>query len=336
MALRLIQVFIINEKEAEARDLIEEQNIRRVWREEGPDGYVRLVVLVHAEAAESVLDWLEKRFSTLEGFLGIILPVEASIPREKTSEETPPAEKPPANGEAPPAHRVHREELYADVTDQTDLSRVFLTLVVLSTVVCAVGLLRGQVAIIIGAMVIAPMLGPNVALALATTLGDKILAAKSVKALAAATALALSLSAGLGYFLQVDPDISEIALRTRVGLGDVALALASGVAAALSVTQGMATAIIGVMVAVSLLPPLATGGLLLGAGQTAPAMGAFLLFTVNVICVNLSGVTAFLLQGVRPLEWVEKTRARHAVRFALFLWLTLLSAMVVWILFTQG
>jgi uncharacterized membrane protein len=70
------------------------------------------------------------------------------------------------------------------------------------------------------------------------------------------------------------------------------------------------------MVAVALLPPLVTSGLLLGGGQPALAMGALSLFLMNLICVNLAGVTTFLVQGIRPATWWEKDRAVKATHAA--------------------
>jgi uncharacterized hydrophobic protein (TIGR00271 family) len=113
-------------------------------------------------------------------------------------------------------------------------------------------------------MVIAPLLGPNVALSLATTLGDGDLARTALKTNAVGIGLALALSVCLGLILAVDPNIHEIASRTEVSLSDVVLALVAGGAGALAFTSGVPAALVGVMVAVALLPPLVTCGLLLG------------------------------------------------------------------------
>ena len=133
-----------------------------------------------------------------------------------------------------------------------------------------------------------------------------------------------------------DPFGSEIVTRTHVSLGDIVLALASGAAGALAFTSGLPSALIGVMVAVALLPPLVTCGLLLGAGHGAMATGAMLLFITNLICINLSGVATFLLHGIRPLTWWEADRAKRATRNAIVIWVLLLSALVFLILFTRG
>ena len=82
----------------------------------------------------------------------------------------------------------------------------------------------------------------------------------------------------------------------------------------------------------ALLPPLVTFGLLLGGGQPVLAMGALSLFLVNLICVNLAGVTTFLVQGIRPASWWEKDRALKATRIAIGLWVALLVGLAAMIL----
>ncbi|HBZ55020.1 MAG TPA: TIGR00341 family protein, partial [Syntrophobacteraceae bacterium] len=106
------------------------------------------------------------------------------------------------------------------------------------------------------------------------------------------------------------------------------VALASGSAGALAFTTGVSATLIGVMVAVALLPPLVTFGLLLGGGHTELSMGALSLFLVNLICVNLAGVITFLIQGIRPATMWEKDRALKATRIAIALWVALLAALV--------
>jgi uncharacterized hydrophobic protein (TIGR00341 family) len=143
----------------------------------------------------------------------------------------------------------------------------------------------------------------------------------------AGIATAMMLSVLFGVLLEVNPASPEVASRTGVGVGDVAVALASGSAGALAFTTGVSTTLIGVMVAVALLPPLVTFGLLLGGGHPALAMGALSLFLMNLICVNLAGVTTFLVQGIRPASWWEKDRAGKATRIAIALWVALLAGL---------
>jgi uncharacterized hydrophobic protein (TIGR00341 family) len=282
-------------------------------------------ILLDAERNEAVLDLLEKHYTGQEGNRVVILPVEATLPR---AEPEPAAAPGPAPPEEKPPQRIAREELYEDIKDAAQCSQVYLAMTVLSTVVGAVGLRHNSVAIIIGAMVIAPLLGPNMALALGTALGDLTLLRRAILTAMAGIGTAMALSVIIGVLMRVDPALSEMASRTRVSIGDIVLALASGCAGALAFTTGVATTLIGVMVAVALLPPLVTFGLLLGNGQPAMATGALSLFLMNLICVNLAGVATFLVQGIRPASWWEKDRAVKATRIAIGLWVALLATLI--------
>jgi uncharacterized membrane protein len=112
-------------------------------------------------------------------------------------------------------------------------------------------------------------------------------------------------------------------------VGDLALALAAGSAGTLAYTTGLPAAVIGVMVAVALLPPLVVAGLMLGAGESALAVGAMVLVLTNVTAVNLAGVATFLAQKVRPRRWWEAERAKRATRIALGTWTAMVAILVV-------
>jgi len=324
MALRLIEMVLPEQDGMEIRALLQEHKTLEYRQIRLPDGDVLVRILLDAEQSEAVLDLLGERYAGKEGNRVVILAVEATLPRAEPEPEPEPEQ--PAPQEKPP-ERISREELYEDIKDAAQCSRVYLTMVVLSTIVAAVGLYYNSVAIIIGAMVIAPLLGPNMALALATTLGDLTLLRRAFLTALAGIAVAMVLSIIIGLLLQVDPAIPEIASRDGVGLGDLVVALASGAAGALAFTTGVSAILIGVMVAVALLPPLVAFGLLLGSGHAVLAMGALSLFLMNLICVNLAGVTTFLVQGIRPATWWEKDRASKATRIAITLWLAVLAAL---------
>jgi len=334
MALRLIEMVLPEKDGEEVLELLKEHKLLEHRQVRLSDGEVLVRILLDAEQSEAVLDLLEKRYAGGEGKRVVILAVEATLPRPgpepaAAPEQTAPEEKSP--------ERISREELYEDIKDAARCSRVYLAMVALSTVVAAVGLDHNSVAIIIGAMVIAPLLGPNIAFALGTALGDLSLLRHALLTSLAGIATAMVLSVIIGMPMDVDPALSEVASRTRVGLGDIAVALASGCAGALAFTSGVSATLIGVMVAVALLPPLVTFGLLLGDGHPVLAMGALSLFLVNLISVNLAGVTTFLVQGIHPATWWEKDRAATATRIAIRLWLALLAVLVgLILLFRKG
>jgi uncharacterized hydrophobic protein (TIGR00341 family) len=332
MVLRLIEMVLPEKEGAGLREFLAEHPVLEYRQLRLPDGEVLVRILLNAERNEAVLDSLEKRYAGEAGYRVIVLPVEATLPRDEPQRQPETAAAPEqASPEEKPPGRIAREELYEDIKDAARCTRVYLAMVVLSTIVAAIGLYYNSVAIIIGAMVIAPVLGPNMALALATTLGDLALLRQALLTVLAGIATATVLAVIIGMLLHVNPASPEIASRDGVGLGDIVVALASGAAGALAFTTGVSATLIGVMVAVALLPPLVAFGLLLGGGHPAQATGALSLFLMNLICVNLAGVTTFLLQGIRPATWWEKERASRATRIAIGLWgvpLAALGAMI--------
>jgi len=257
------------------------------------------VAFVAAEKAEPIMDALEQRFAVVDGFSLLLLPVEARVPRPADDAEEKPAPEVVEEDKEKEkkSHRISREELYAEVSGGAKTTPVFAAMVILSSLVAAVGLMQDNVAVVIGAMVIAPLLGPTSALSLASTLGDLPLMRRALQAHLAGFALAFLVSFLIGIVFDVDTTIQQIASRARVGLGDLILALSSGGAGALAFTTGLPAAVIGVMMAVALLPPLVVFGLLLGSGHFSSAFGALLLCVANLVCVNLAGVVTFRLQG---------------------------------------
>ena len=337
MSLRLIEIFLPKGYENVVKETLKELDVLDFWQETVEDDRVLLKILVSTGETETVLDLLERRYSHMEGFRIILLPVEATIPRPtqevKTHTESQPG--PSSKHHISRWIRVSREELYADIEKTVRISRVFFAMVFFSSVVASVGILRNNVVFIIGAMVIAPLLGPNVALSLATTLGDIGLSRRAMKAIGFGILTALVSSMVIGIVLEVNPEIPELRTRTEVSLGDIVLALSAGSAAALSFTSELFSALIGVMVAVALLPPLVAFGMLAASGQWKWALGSLFLFLINFICVNLAGVVTFLIQGIRPLTWWEATKAKKATRIALMIWALLLITLAIMILLSR-
>ncbi|MEA5074992.1 MAG: TIGR00341 family protein [Coriobacteriia bacterium] len=326
MSLRLLE-FDTSADEADAIvALLEEQRIHHVWVDRLSEERTAMRVLLDAEAVEEVTDALASRLPG-EDHRMVLLAVEATLPRieEPEPEET---EEESEQSKAANLLRISREELYEDLASGTRLTPSYAVMVALSTVVAALGLIRGDVAVIIGAMVIAPLLGPNIALSFASTLGDTSLARRAVTTLAAGFGIAAALSLLIGVALDINPFAPEIASRTSVGFGNIALALAAGAAGSLAFTTGIPAVLVGVMVAVALLPPLATAGMLAGDGHWVQASGALLLLIANIASVNLAAMATFVLQRIRPRKWWEAEKAKKARRIAIAVWAVTLLVLV--------
>jgi uncharacterized hydrophobic protein (TIGR00341 family) len=330
MALRLLEIVVPEEVTGDVLKIIEAAKVTNYWLTCSCENRNIVKMIVTAEKTENLLDTFEKKYGGLEDFHMVLLPLEASYPGTREIEERAEEGKEAAEGERKKEPlRVSRQELYHDVFDSSKLTNTYMIMIVLSAIVAAIGLIKDNVAVIIGAMVIAPLLGPNVALSFATTVGDGELGRNALKTNITGLFIAFAVSLGLGYFLVIEPGIKEIASRTVVSYADIILALASGVAAALSVTSGVPSVLIGVMVSVALIPPLVVLGLLLGSGNFLLAIRAMELVAINMICINLAGVFTFLLQGVRPLNWWEASKAKKATRYAIVIWVFLLMLLSV-------
>ena len=336
MALRILELIVPAARVEQLLQTINRDDfpqIVEVWTQPASEERSCIKVLVEAASTEPLTDTIGRVCTDKASYRLVLLPVEATLPpvEEPAPAETPSDEK----DDSKRVGRVSREELLADLSDTARLSRTFAVLTILSTVVAVIGLTRSNVAIIIGAMVIAPFLGSNVALSLATTLADASLARRSLMALVSGLFVALGIAVVAGLVLRPSSAIPEIASRTAVGWGDIALAVASGAAGSLAYTTAAPTALVGVMVSVALLPPWVVFGMLMGSGQWVPALGALLLTGMNVICLNLAGVLTFLVQGVRPGSWWEAKQARKMSSIALSIWIGLLAILIVLLLAAQ-
>ncbi len=347
MAQRVLKVLVPLAEKERALGLLDRQQDLRFWQEETSTESFVVSVLVEVERSEVVMDLFAAAFTGIDGFQLIVFPVAASLPRPVKAESDNNEEDEEGGEEAGDAGdkkraRVSREELYAAVVDSSRLSATFLVMAGLAAVVAAAGLLKDETAVIIGAMVIAPFLGPNVALALSSSLADRELGSSAIKTLLSGVGLVLLFALVLGCCWQwFNPqqsllDIGEIASRTRPTLSDPVLAFASGCAGVWAICSGTASSLIGVMVAVALLPPLTVAGLLLGCGEIQAAMQALLLFCTNIIGINLAGVLTFYLHGVTPRMWWEEGRAKAARRRAVALWSLLMGLLLAVLLLFPG
>ena len=318
--MRIIEVVTDHGHVDTLRGIAEQQDVLDIWvGHNDEDGRCSTRLLVRPEKQQAVIDALQSLLSVAENTRLLILPVEATLPRieEDTSED-----------EKQNSVTRSREELYQNIVAGAKLDSNFMYMVIMSTIVAAIGLLEDNVAVVIGAMVIAPLLGPNMALAFATTLGEGKLLWLALKSNVVGILTALVLSIFIGIILPVNFDSHELMIRTDVGMDGIVLALVSGAAAVLSLTAGWSNSLVGVMVAVAILPPTATVGLMLGSGNYQYALGAALLLAVNIVCVNLSSNIAFLLKGIKPRTWFEKKKAKQSKIILILFWLIVLVVLI--------
>ena len=315
MASKILEVVLPKGKGEMLEELLRQYPLEHLTTIELPDKLSLIRVVVNESLTQELLDQLEQYFSGIPNFSAVLISADTYLPGPSETKKTGEPEI-----EIEEVARISRQELKQALNKETKTTVSNMVLVFLSTIVAAVGLMQNSVVTIIGAMVLAPMLGPHVTLALASTLGDSSLAKRALGISALQLLIVGAVTIFLGIFVHIDLKGPEIASRLEVHWSDLIVALAAGSAGVMSMTSEAPSALIGVMVAVALLPPLATGGLLLGAGYFKAASGAFSLYAANVICINLSGVATFLLCGIRPSTWWEAQRAKKAQKIAILIW----------------
>jgi uncharacterized hydrophobic protein (TIGR00341 family) len=300
MADRLIQAAIHKDRMQAVCDTLREVEPRNWWRGPAPedDDYEQVFIVLHASRVQEVIDAIQDQMQDRDDWRLVVLAVEAAAPKIEDEEE----QERLRSAETTSA----REEIYASVSEGAALSLDFIVMTLLALVVAAIGLNTDQLAVVIGAMVIAPLLGPIVAFGVGTALGDVKLLWRAAKSLGVGIGLGLALSLPLGLVVPVNLDSSLLDYGATIRITSVVLPLASGAAAAVMVARGDNSNMVGVMVAAALLPPLAATGLLLGAQQYLSAFHALSLVVINVVAITLAAQLVFIWKGVRPSRWLNE------------------------------
>jgi uncharacterized hydrophobic protein (TIGR00271 family) len=208
-----------------------------------------------------------------------------------------------------------------NIEEQLDLREVmndsaqpganYFVLIVLSSIIATLGLLLDSGAVVIGAMLVAPLMSPILAFSLGMVLGDVRLIRLSIEAVFKGVALALVIAVLIGILSPFKGLTGEIMARTQPNLLDLIVALASGMAGAYALARKeVSAALPGVAIAAALMPPLGVAGLGLSLGKAQVAGGAFLLFLANIASISLAGVIVFILLGIRPQTWQPEAQRR--------------------------
>ena len=197
----------------------------------------------------------------------------------------------------------------------------FFVLTILSCLIAALGLLLNSPAVVIGAMLVAPLMSPILALSLGLVLGDLRMIRFSTEAILKGVAMAMVIAAFIGLLSPLKTITDEMLARGQPTLFDMGVALASGMAGAYAMARkDVSAALPGVAIAAALMPPLATVGLSISMGNVRVAGGAFLLFLTNIAAISLAAGVVFLLLGIRPQSWGAESRRQLRRRlFASFL-----------------
>lgn len=264
-------------------------------------------------AVESVLESLRKAGLPDDAYT-IIIDAETVISRRFEALED------RYEAEEETTDRISREEIRARAEDLVPSRHAYVLMVLVSVVVATAGVLLDSAAIVVGSMVIAPLIGPAMATSVGTVLQDSELFARGTKlqlfgfgiAVLGAAAFAF-LVKGIALVHFTSPEILAIGqIRERLAPDflSLAVALGAGVAGAYSLSTGVSSALVGVMIAVALIPPVAVIGIGIAWGLPMVVVGSTVLVLVNFVSINLAALAVLWFQGYRPEQWAFEAEAR--------------------------
>ncbi|WP_136716730.1 TIGR00341 family protein [Halorientalis salina] len=218
--------------------------------------------------------------------------------------------------------RIARQELKARARDLAPSIRIYVAMTVISAIIATAGLLLDSPAVVVGSMVIAPLIGPAMAASVGTVIDEQDLFVRGVKLQVLGMSMAVVSAAVFAIVIRythlVPPGIDvtavpEIQERLAPDFLSLAIAFGAGIAGALSLSAGVSSAIVGVMIAVALIPPAATVGIGIAWGLPMVSLGSGILALVNGLSINVAAIAVLWYNGYRPERWFRFDEARSAM-----------------------
>jgi len=313
-AVRLVQVSIPTGKRNAVLSALDEEGVDYVVTDEVSDRQYTAIVTfpVPAVAVESILERLYDAGIERDAHT-VVLTAETVVSRKFDAMVEEYAENAEDN-------RIAREELIANARELAPARTSYLMLTVISVVIATAGVLLDSAAVVVGSMVIAPLIGPAMATSVGTVVGDRELFRRGVRLqllgfgsaiVAAAVFATLVKTVGL-----IPPgidvlSISQVQERARPGFLSLAIALGAGIAGAQSLRSGVSASLVGVMIAVALVPPVAVIGIGIAWGLPTVVVGASVLVLVNALSINLAALLTLWYGGYSPRRVFAVERARE-------------------------
>ncbi|WP_265109030.1 TIGR00341 family protein [Halosolutus halophilus] len=312
--MRYLEITVPKGKRPAVLDILEDEGIDYVVSDETSGrGYAAVVRFpVPTQAVEPLLDRL-KRVGIGDEASVVVIDAETVI-----SEQFATLRDQYTHGSQAGA-RTSRQVLRTKADELTPPFAIYAVMLLISAVVATSGLLADSPAVVIGAMVIAPLLGPALAASVGIVTGDDRLKLTGFSYQVVGVMMVILASIGLAALARLaglEPGGVDIVVATELqervapNLFSLAVALGAGIAGILSLTRGFSEAIVGVMIAAALIPPSAAVGITVAWGMYGAAIGAGVLVIVNVLSINLAALATLWIAGYRPQGLFEVSPTR--------------------------
>ena len=208
--------------------------------------------------------------------------------------------------------------VHSEISDGSEPALRFYILVAVSTLIACFGLIANSTAVVIGAMLVAPLMTPIFGISLALVRGETQLLLKAARAEIVGVVAAVSMGVVLGSLLGDIEPTPEMLSRTRPNLFDLLVAVLAGFAGAFAlINEKISPALPGVAIATAIVPPLANSGLCLALGEVQGGIGSFLLFFANFLSILVVASGTFILSGMATQYGAKVEHSDYIRRFTL-------------------
>ncbi|MFB6148774.1 MAG: TIGR00341 family protein [Halobacteriales archaeon] len=314
--MRLVQVTVPAGKRGAVLETLDDEEIDYVVTEETSGQEFTAVIWfpLPQNAVEPVLEQL-RSVGIDENAYTVVVTAETVVSRRFEQLEERYSEEEEATD------RISREEIRARAGDLAPNRITYVVMAVVSAVIATAGVLLDSAAIVVGSMVIAPLIGPAMATSVGTVLQDRELFIRGTKLQILGFLLTVVSAAVFAWLVKtlllVPPtlevlEIAQVQERLAPDFLALAVALGAGIAGAYSLSSGVSTSLVGVAIAVALVPPTAVIGIGIAWGLPMVVLGSSVLVLVNFLSINLAALAMFWWQGYRPRSWFDEDAARSA------------------------
>ncbi len=313
--MRLVQVTIPTGKRETVLKLLDDEGIDYVVTDETSGREYTAVAYfpLPTNAVEPVLEQLREVGLEREAYTVVISAQTVESERFEALTEK--------YAEGKSEERIARQELESHAEELASALPTYVVMTVVSAVIATAGLLLDSPATVVGSMVIAPLIGPAMAAAVGSVIDDTDLFRRGITLQVLGVVLAIVSATLFAAFVEIanlippglDPlSLSEVEERLAPSVLSLAVAIGAGIAGAVSLMTGVSAALVGVMIAVALIPPAATVGIGIAYNEPALAVGSAVLVAVNVLSINLAALVVLWYAGYRPKQFFRHDEARIA------------------------
>ena len=318
IGVRLVQVTIPAGKRETILGKLDDEGIDYVLSEETSGREFTGIVYfpLPTTAVEPVLDMLREAGIDEDAYT-IVIDAETVVSRRFEQLEERYAEDEDSD------NRIAREEIHTQAEELVPKFGPYLTMTIVSAVVATAGLLLNDAAVIVGSMVIAPLIGPAMATSVGTVVDDQEMFRRGIKLQSLGLGVAVVAATLFAVLMRVTNmvppgtevlSITQIRIRVAPDFLSLAVALGAGVAGGVSLATGVSAALVGVMIAAALVPPLGVIGIGIAWGLPGPVLSASILVLVNTLSINLSALVVLWYMGYRPDHWFREGAVWGATR----------------------